>query len=226
MSRQRLGTGMNFTEQKIRLVVADDHTLVRQGIVQMLKQQDDFEVVCECEDGVALIQAVVRQNPDVVLMDISMPKMNGLVAIDRVLQQRKETNVLVLTMHDEIEYMHALYRAGAKGYLLKESSTDQLAKAIRAIHRGKTYFPDALLESLEQDISEPGDNSNALAQLTRREREVFFLVIAGHTTKDIANLLDMSHKTAENHRGKILKKLAVENTAELIRLAARKGILE
>ncbi|MCL4409738.1 response regulator [Aliidiomarina haloalkalitolerans] len=217
---------MSFTEQKIRLVVADDHTLVRQGIVQMLRQHEEFDVVCECEDGVALMQAVVRHNPDVVLMDISMPKMNGLVAIDRVLQQRSETKVLVLTMHDEIEYMHALHRAGAKGYLLKESSTDQLAQAIRAINRGKTFFPDVLLQSLQKEVDQPGDNTNVLAPLTRREREVFFLVIAGHTTKDIAQLLDMSHKTAENHRGRILKKMQVENTAELIRLAARKGILE
>ena len=96
--------------------------------------------------------------------------------------------------------------AGAKGYLLKESSTDQLAQAIRAINRGKTFFPDVLLQSLQKEVDQPGDNTNVLAPLTRREREVFFLVIAGHTTKDIAQLLDMSHKTAENHRGRILKK--------------------
>ncbi|WP_194757387.1 response regulator [Aliidiomarina indica] len=217
---------MTINDNKIRLIVADDHTLVRQGIVQMLKQHDEFEVICECEDGIALVQAVVKYNPDVILMDISMPKMNGLVAIDRVIQQRSDAKVLVLTMHDEIEYMVALHRAGARGYLLKESSTDQLATAIRALYRGRTFFPDILEKSLERTASGRGRPTSLLGGLTRREREVFFLVVAGHTTKDIAGLLDMSHKTAENHRGRVLAKMEVANTAELIRLAAREGLLE
>ncbi|RUO32707.1 response regulator [Aliidiomarina sanyensis] len=217
---------MTTYENKIRLVVADDHTLVRQGIVQMLSQHPEFDVICECEDGLALVQAVVKHSPDVILMDISMPKMNGLVAIDRVIQQRSDAKVLVLTMHDEIEYMVALHRAGARGYLLKESSTDQLATAIKAIHKGRTYFPDVLEKSLERTASGKQKTFSLLGALTRREREVFFLVVQGHTTKDIAGLLDLSHKTAENHRGRVLAKLNVANTAELIRLAAREGLLE
>ncbi|EGN75565.1 response regulator [Idiomarina sp. A28L] len=217
---------MSLQENKIRIVIADDHTLVRQSIVQMLLQQGDFEVVQECEDGQSLVQAAIQQAPDVILMDISMPKMNGLVAIDKLLHTRPEARVLVLTMHDELEYMHALHLSGARGYVLKESSTAQLAEAIRIIHKGGTFFPEALTKSLATGKGSSADEHSILNNITRREREVFYLVVAGRTTKEIAVLLDMSHKTAENHRGKILNKMQVSNTAELIRLAARKGLLE
>ncbi|MFU8785341.1 response regulator [Aliidiomarina sp.] len=211
---------------KIRLIVADDHTLVRQGIVQMLSQHELFEVICECEDGQSMVQATLKHNPDVLLMDISMPKMNGLVAIDKLLHHRPEAKILVLTMHDEIEYMHALHQSGAKGYMLKESSTEQLAEAILMIHQGQTYFPQVLLKELAESKETGKVKESILDNITRREREVFFLVVAGRTTREIAELLDMSHKTAENHRGRILAKMNVSNTAELIRLAARKGLLE
>ncbi|MCH8493641.1 MAG: response regulator transcription factor [Idiomarina sp.] len=211
---------------KIRLIVADDHTLVRQGIVQMLSQHELFEVICECEDGQSMVQAALKHNPDVLLMDISMPKMNGLVAIDKLLHHRPEAKILVLTMHDEIEYMHALHQSGAKGYMLKESSTEQLAEAILMIHQGQTYFPKVLLKELAESKETGKVKESILDNITRREREVFFLVVAGRTTREIAELLDMSHKTAENHRGRILAKMNVSNTAELIRLAARKGLLE
>ncbi|RUO36968.1 DNA-binding response regulator [Aliidiomarina shirensis] len=217
---------MSSDKNKIRIVIADDHTLVRQSIVQMLRQQGDFEVVQECEDGVSLVQAAIQKAPDVILMDISMPKMNGLVAIDKLLDNRPDAKVLVLTMHDEIEYMHALHTSGARGYVLKESSTEQLSEAIRVIHEGGTFFPNALTQSLASGKGSSTDDTSILNNLTRREREVFHLVVAGRATKEIAVLLDMSYKTAENHRGRILNKLQVSNTAELIRLAARKGLLE
>lgn len=215
-----------MNNKKIRLIVADDHTLVRQGIVQMLSQHELFEVICECEDGQSMVQAALKHNPDVLLMDISMPKMNGLVAIDKLLHHRPEAKILVLTMHDEIEYMHALHQSGAKGYMLKESSTEQLAEAILMIHQGQTYFPKVLLKELAESKETGKVKESILDNITRREREVFFLVVAGRTTREIAELLDMSHKTAENHRGRILAKMNVSNTAELIRLAARKGLLE
>lgn len=215
-----------MNNKKIRLIVADDHTLVRQGIVQMLSQHELFEVICECEDGQSMVQAALKHNPDVLLMDISMPKMNGLVAIDKLLHHRPEAKILVLTMHDEIEYMHALHQSGAKGYMLKESSTEQLAEAILMIHQGQTYFPQVLLKELAESKETGKVKESILDNITRREREVFFLVVAGRTTREIAELLDMSHKTAENHRGRILAKMNVSNTAELIRLAARKGLLE
>lgn len=215
-----------MNNKKIRLIVADDHTLVRQGIVQMLSQHELFEVICECEDGQSMVQAALKHNPDVLLMDISMPKMNGLVAIDKLLHHRPEAKILVLTMHDEIEYMYALHQSGAKGYMLKESSTAQLAEAILMIHQGQTYFPEVLLQELAESKETGKVKESILDNITRREREVFFLVVAGRTTREIAELLDMSHKTAENHRGRILAKMNVSNTAELIRLAARKGLLE
>ncbi len=208
---------------QIRLVVADDHVMMRQGIVQMLTGQGNMTVLAECNDGIELIAAVLKHQPDVVLMDISMPRMSGLVAIDKMLTQRPDTRVIALTMHDELEYVDALRQAGAYGYMLKESSAEQLINAIIKVAQGKTCFIDTQGKSKGEGDLRQG---NPLTGLTRREREVFFMVVAGHTSKEIGDLLNMSLKTAENHRGKILKKLGVANTPELIRLAGKAGLLE
>lgn len=213
-------------KQTIRLVVADDHTMVRQGIVQMLRQHARMQVVAECEDGSTMLQAALRLVPDVILMDISMPKMNGLVAIEKLLGQRPNAKVLVLTMHEEVEYMHAMHRAGAKGYVLKEASSEQLITAIETIAAGNVFFPAVLMQEIADGTPVIGPHESVLSLLTPREREVFHLVVTGMVTREVADLLNMSVKTAEHHRGKMLQKLKVANTAELIRLAARKGILD
>ncbi|OJF69406.1 DNA-binding response regulator [Alteromonas sp. V450] len=207
----------------IRVVLADDHVLMRQGVSQMLNADPHITVVGECDDGVELINAVLKQSPDVILMDISMPKMSGLVAIDKILAQRNEAKILVLSMHNEVEYIEAMRDAGAKGYILKESSGDSLVEAIKKVAAGKTCFPD--------EITQPGKSTtqkhlSPVSVLTRREREVFFLVAAGNTSRKIAELLDMSLKTAENHRSNIYKKLNLSSSAELIRMAGKAGLLE
>ncbi|MDF2178160.1 response regulator transcription factor [Aliiglaciecola sp. CAU 1673] len=206
----------------IRLVVADDHVMLRQSLVQVISAQDDMQVMAQCDEGESLIQAVLTHQPDVVLMDISMPNMNGLVAIDKLLSQRPGCRVLVLTMHNEMEYVQAMQRAGAFGYLLKESSTDTLLKAIRQVALGKRVFPG----EAQRSVTPSTLSQHPLDVLTRREREVFFLVVAGKTSKTIAELLNMSLKTVENHRSKILKKLQAGNVAELIRIAGKLGLLE
>lgn len=207
----------------ISVVLADDHVLMRQGLSQMINADDQITVVGECGDGIELIEQTLKLAPDVVIMDISMPRMSGLVAIDKLLSQRPDTRILVLSMHDEIEYVEAMQEAGAKGYLLKESSSDELLEAIRRVAQGKTVFP-----TLEAGTTEtvPGKRLSPISALTRREREVFFLVAAGNTSKRIAELLDMSLKTAENHRSNIYKKLNVSSSAELIRMAGKAGLLE
>ncbi len=208
----------------ITVVLADDHVLMRQGVSQMIEADPDLTVIGECGDGVELIEQTLKLTPDVVVMDISMPKMSGLVAIDKLLSQRPDTRILVLSMHDEVEYVEAMQGAGAKGYMLKESSGDELIAAIKKVAQGKTVFPNA--EAGQSEISPATRRLSPLNALTRREREVFFLVAAGNTSKKIAELLDMSLKTAENHRSNIYKKLNVSSSAELIRMAGKAGLLE
>lgn len=206
----------------IKIVLADDHVLMRQGLSQVLNADAGIDVIGECGDGVELIELVIRLKPDVVVMDISMPRMSGLVAIDKLLAQRPDCKILVLSMHNELEYIEAMQDAGAKGYVLKESSGDVLIDAIRSIYHGRTAF---IAAHQRNDTGKPARVS-PVAALTRREREVFFLVAAGNTSKQIAELLTMSLKTAENHRSNIYKKLNVSSSAELIRLAGKAGLLE
>ena len=206
----------------IKIVLADDHVLMRQGLSQVLNADPGIDVIGECGDGVELIEQVIKLRPDVVVMDISMPKMSGLVAIDKLLSQRPDCKILVLSMHNELEYIEAMQDAGAKGYVLKESSSDVLIDAIRSIYPGRTAFIAAQPGSDQEKPS----RASPITALTRREREVFFLVAAGNTSKQIAELLTMSLKTAENHRSNIYKKLNVSSSAELIRLAGKAGLLE
>jgi DNA-binding NarL/FixJ family response regulator len=203
----------------ISLVVADDHVLMRQALVNYLKAGNEFTILAECKDGIELISQTLKTDPDVVVMDISMPNMSGLVAIDKLLSQRPTTKILVLSMHDELEYILAMQKAGAKGYILKESSSGLLIHAIKDVYNGKTFFPNLSANNCQLA-------SNPLEVLTRREREVFFSVIAGNTSKKIAELLNMSVKTVENHRTKIYKKLQVGSVAELLRMANKAGLLE
>jgi two-component system response regulator NreC len=203
----------------ISLVVADDHVLMRQALVNYLKAGNEFTILAECKDGIELISQTLKTDPDVVVMDISMPNMSGLVAIDKLLSQRPTTKILVLSMHDELEYILAMQKAGAKGYILKESSSGLLIHAIKDVYNGKTFFPNLSANNCQLA-------SNPLEVLTRREREVFFSVIAGNTSKNIAELLNMSVKTVENHRTKIYKKLQVGSVAELLRMANKAGLLE
>ncbi|MCW8092604.1 response regulator [Alteromonas sp. ASW11-130] len=211
----------------ITVVIADDHVLMRQGLVQMLNSTGHISVIGECGDGIEFIEHVIKLNPDVAIMDISMPRMSGLVAIDKLLAQRPEAKVLVLSMHNELEYVEAMQDAGASGYMLKESSSEELQKAIMTIAQGQRYFY-TLKEEAKTCLEQPAGSrrANPLTELTRREREVFFLVAAGNTSKKIAELLNMSLKTAENHRSNIYKKLHVSSSAELIRLAGKAGLLE
>jgi DNA-binding NarL/FixJ family response regulator len=207
----------------IRVVLADDHVLMRQGVSQMLNATANISVIGECDDGVELVSAVVKLSPDVILMDISMPRMSGLVAIDKILSQRSDAKVLVLSMHNEVEYVEAMRDAGAKGYVLKESSGDVLVEAIKKVAAGQTVVPDSVSDGEDEQTQR---YISPLSVLTRREREVFFLVAAGNTSKKIGELLNMSLKTAENHRSNIYKKLNLSSSAELIRMAGKAGLLE
>jgi two-component system response regulator NreC len=208
----------------ISIVIADDHVLMRQGLIQVLSAEKDINVIGQCGDGIELINQVLKLSPDLVIMDISMPRMSGLVAIDKLLAQRPQSRILVLSMHNELEYVEAMRDAGALGYVLKETSSEDLIAAIRLVAAGKDVFPIPKKEQRSQPAQ--AKYVNPISVLTRREREVFFLVTAGNTSKKISELLDMSLKTAENHRSNIYKKLQVNSSAELVRLAGKAGLLE
>lgn len=212
----------------IKLILADDHTLVRHAIAQSLEATGKFTVECECADGNELYRAALSVPADVILMDISMPKMNGFVALEKILQQRPQMKVLALSMHSDQEYIEAIRRGGARGYVFKDATTEELTDAILRVWNGKTFFPVSDERPTNKVSTHNANNLSGahLDRLTRREREVFFLVVAGRSTREIAALLAMSAKTAENHRGKVLKKLEVANTVELIHFAARSGLLE
>jgi len=211
---------------RVRVLVADDHTIVRQGLVSLLNESGECEVVAEAADGLEAVEKAHATRPEVAVLDLSMPRLSGLEAVRRLREELPATRILVLTVHEEEEYVLPIVRAGASGYLVKDSAAAELLAAVRALHGGRGYFGPqaarALAEQLQHPESPAGD---PYGPLTPREREVFHLVIEGKTTKEIARALQISLKTADNHRSRVLAKLGLHNTAELVRYAARKGLL-
>lgn len=212
--------------KRIRVLVADDHTIVRQGLVGILKASDEMEVVAEAAEGSEAVEQALKTRPDVVVLDISMPRMNGLEAARRIHEALPATRILVLTMHDDEEYVLQMVRAGASGYLLKEGAASELLAGIRALKAGKAHFGPhatrALAEAFQRDADRPGD---PYGTLTDREREVFQLIVEGKTNAQAADVLCISPKTVDNHRTHLMEKLGVHSTAELVRYAARHKLL-
>jgi DNA-binding NarL/FixJ family response regulator len=210
----------------IRVLIADDHTLVRESLVAVLEQGGECTVVAQAADGVAAVEQALALRPDVAIIDISMPRLSGVEVVRRLAAELPRTRVLVLTMHEEEEYVLHMVRAGAAGYLVKDSATSELLAAVRNLHAGRGHFGPYAARVLAEQVQRP---DRALADpygdLTPREREVFHLMAEGLTTKEIARRLDICIKTAENHRGHVLAKLDLRNSAELVRYAARKGLL-
>lgn len=211
---------------RIRVLVADDHTIVRQGLVGILKASEEMDVVGEAAEGSEAVEKAIKTKPDVVVLDISMPRMNGLEAARRIREALPSARILVLTMHDDEEYVLQMVRAGASGYLLKESAASELLAGILALKAGKKYFgphaTKALAEAFQRDAEKPGDPYGAL---TDREREVFQLVVEGKTNAQVADILCISPKTVDNHRTRLMEKLGVHSTAELVRYAAKHKLL-
>jgi DNA-binding NarL/FixJ family response regulator len=210
----------------IRIVVADDHTLVRDGVVSILANHPGIVVIGQASDGPAAIDVVRSTRPDVLVLDLSMPRMNGLEVVRRVHQETPQLAILVLTMHAEEEYVLHAVRAGARGFLLKDSAGDELLAAVRALGAGQDWFGGHAARVLARQVEHPGAAlDDPYRNLTAREREVFHLLIEGLTTKELAQRLGISAKTAENHRARVLEKLQCRNTAEAIRYAVRRGLL-
>lgn len=211
----------------MRVLIADDHTMVRESLVSVLQAEGDVQVVAQAADGFDAVEKAVQLRPDVVIVDMSMPRLSGIEVIRRLREAVPAARVLVLTMHQEDEYILQAVRAGASGYLVKDSAASELLAAVRSVHAGRGYFGPQAARTLADQLQHPERAlDDPYGRLTAREREVFHLIAEGHTTKEIARRLDIGVKTAENHRGRVLDKLDMRNTAELVRYALRKGLID
>lgn len=212
--------------QAVRIVVADDHRMVREGIVRILEDGEGFEVVAQAADGVEAVELTTKHKPDVVIMDLTMPRLSGLDAVRRIHEAQPQMRILVLTVHEDEEYIVPIVKAGASGYLVKDSASTDLTDAVTALANGDTYFGRQASRVLADQYQRPTRvSADPYGSLTDREREVFHLVIEGRTSKEIASIMKIASKTADNHRSNMMNKLGVHNTAEIVRYAARKGLL-
>ena len=214
--------------ERIKVLIAEDQGIVRAGVRSLLEMHADIEVVAEAVDGWDAVEKAIRLQPDVVLMDISMPKLRGIEATREIHQQLPKTRVLALTVHDREEYFFALLDAGGSGYLLKEGDPEELVTAIRAVHRGDAYLTPRVTRSVLDDyLSHRGaEIENDYDQLTLRQKEGLQLVVEGKSTKEIADELHLSLKTVEKHRSRMMNKLDLRNVQSLMKYAVRKGLIQ
>lgn len=214
--------------KKIRIVVADDHTIVRSGVISLLSLNTDFEVVGEAENGREVIDLVRTKNPDVVLMDIGMPVLNGLEATRRIKKEFPQVKVLVLSGYDNDEYILQMIQSGANGYILKNSFLDDLYSAIRSVHEGMAFFSPSVSKIIvESYVNQPEEGASKKPRrlLTPREREILQLIAEGHLHHQIAERLNISVRTVDTHRQNIMKKLDIHDTAGLVTYAIKNGIV-
>jgi two-component system, NarL family, response regulator NreC len=212
----------------IRILLADDHTVVRDGLRALLEKQPDMTVVAEAADGRDSVRLAEEQSPDVVIMDIAMPNMNGIEATRRILAANPKTNVVMLSMHQDESYVLRSLKAGAKGYLLKDSLRSDVVEAIRTVAQGRSFLTRKVSKMLQEDyirLMERRGVEDSYDLLTDREREILQLVAEGKANKEVAAFLNISLTTVETHRTHILQKLGLHSLPELILYAVRKGIM-
>jgi two-component system, NarL family, response regulator NreC len=208
---------------KIRILLADDHTLVRRGMAMIVAAQADMEVVGEARNGKEAIELAEKLHPDVVIMDVTMPELNGIEGTRRIGEVCPRTRVLAVSMHRDSMYVREILRAGARGYLVKDADDDALIDAVRAVARGEGYLSPAVSDAVLSDYRK--HVSNPIDLLTSREREVLQIIAEGKTNKEIANLLELSVYTVEAHRGKIMEKLNLHSSGDIVRFAIRNGLI-
>jgi len=214
---------------KIGILIVDDHTILRAGLRMLINAQSDMEVLDEATDGNEALQKVRDTKPDIALMDITMPGISGIKAIEQIVQICPKTRVLVLTMHDDPAYLRSVLAAGGSGYVVKRSADSELLSAIRTVYRGRTFVDPTLGSSLVSDIfnkKTSGKQSGALEKLlSKREREVLKLLAQGYTNQQVADKIFVSVKTVETYRSRLVEKLGLRNRADLIRYALEIGLL-
>lgn len=215
---------------KIKILIADDHALVRTGIATLLQSYPEFVVVGEATDGNEAVEMTGKVQPDVVLVDLAMPKMNGIEATRQIRERYPNTKVLVLTMHENDEYIYQILKSGAGGYVLKDSSREELSSAIRAVARGEKFFSSRVSEIMVESFVKrreqlPVELSSADIPLTKREKEILSLVAEGLTNQQIADKLFISPRTVDTHRTNIMQKLDLHDVASLVRYAMKHGLV-
>ncbi len=211
----------------VTIVVADDHKIVREGLVKLLEAREDFTVIGEASDGEEAVEMVLDKQPDIVLMDINMPKLSGIDATRRIGKRGCNAKILVLSMHESRNYVEEVLRAGASGYVVKNSASQDVHNAIDAVRAGASYLSPAITQQVVDAIARPGDASpTGVSMLTDREREVLQLIAEGLSSKEIAAKLGVSLKTVDSHRSNLMEKLDIHKVSGLVRFAIRSGLVE
>jgi DNA-binding NarL/FixJ family response regulator len=209
----------------VRVLIADDHGIVRSGLRLLLESHSDMEVVAEASDGVEAVEMAVRERPDLCVLDVQMPRMTGLQATREIKAQAPDTAVLMLSMHADERYLFEALKAGASGYVLKAEADQDLVEAVRAVERGEAFLTNAAERSLIREWMQDG-SSGPREPLTPREQEVVKLIAEAHTNVQIAEILHLAEKTVESHRANVLRKLGMRDRVELVRYAIRRGLVE
>jgi DNA-binding NarL/FixJ family response regulator len=219
-----------LTVPALKVLIADDHEIVRQGLRSMLEAQRDCQVVGEARDGRQAVTLTKELNPDIVILDIGMPTLNGLEATRQILKMRPQTKVLILTMHESDSVIREVLDAGARGYILKTDAGRDLVTAVDSLRRNKTFFTSRvsqmILDGFLKGDPRPQDSDSGAVRLTPRQREIVQLLAEGKSSKEVAVALDLSVKTAETHRANIMRKLDCHSVSEVVRYAIRNKIIE
>ena len=211
----------------VEILIADDHKLMREGLSSLLSQQPEIHVVAQAKTGREAVQLTERHSPDVVVMDVSMPDLNGIDATRQIISRRPRTKVVALSMHSDRQFVAEMFRAGASGYLLKDSAFEDLASAIRAVAKNETFIAPRISGfSLEDYAFTQAGEPLIAPRLTQREREVLQLMSEGKGTKEIAGQLGLSAKTVETHRQHLMEKLNLHSINEMVRFALRNGLID
>lgn len=213
---------------KIRILLADDHTILRDGIRSLIEDEPDMEVIGEAEDGITVVKLANTLKPDVILMDLAMPLLNGLEATRQIRKNNPQAKILILTMHENEEYIRQVLAAGAMGYILKDAAARELLGAIRSVNKGEVVLSPAITRLIVTDYLRWGDLSTQDSSdgLTDRERQILQLIAEGYTNKQIADILSISIKTVQAHRLNLMKKLDLHDRGELIKYAIQKKIID
>jgi DNA-binding NarL/FixJ family response regulator len=211
----------------IKIILADDHAILRDGLCKSFKEEKDIEVIAQATDGLSVVNLVRDLSPDIVIMDIGMPELNGIEATRRISRDHPKVKVIALSMHSGDKYVREMFRAGACGYLLKNCPFEELTDAIRTVVNGNTYVSPSIGDMIVQEyISKPDEEKTVFSLLSQREREVLQLLAEGKTTKQAAMCLHISPKTVEVHRLNLMNKLGIDNIAQLTKYAIQEGLTE
>jgi DNA-binding NarL/FixJ family response regulator len=215
---------MEHRSERVRVLLADDHAVVREGLAALLGTQPDIEVVGAVGDGREAVRESRRLEPDVVVMDVTMPELNGIEAAGQIHDACPATSVVMLSMHSDVEHVYRALRAGARGYLLKSSAGSEVAEAVRAVISGRRYLSSKIAESVLDDYIRKRSTDSPLESLSPRERQILQLIAEGRATADIARMLSLSPKTVDTYRSRMMAKLGINDLPALIKFAVQHGL--